>query len=232
MVIFTVGCNFQCEFCHNKHLLQNDAGRGYQVSELLQKIKLNKLVSSVSITGGEPSLQLDLIEVCEGIKKMEKYLSIDTNGSNPNILSDILKYADRVALDFKSPLIPRRLKKVLGVYLNEARFRESFELLNHKKGLDFEIRTTMVQNLHTIEDIHQILEFLIDNHFRGTYVLQQYQYNEGVGEKFKDKFQKPEHHTLITILRPYVSKSRDFKIYLRDDIEGYELIENIVNKIE
>ena len=116
MVIFTVGCNFQCEFCHNKHLLQNDAGRGYQVSELLQKIKLNKLVSSVSITGGEPSLQLDLIEVCEGIKKMEKYLSIDTNGSNPNILSDILKYADRVALDFKSPLIPRRLKKVLGVY--------------------------------------------------------------------------------------------------------------------
>jgi pyruvate formate lyase activating enzyme len=57
MVIFTVGCNFKCEFCHNKYLLQSNVGREYSIDELIEKISTNLLVSGVSITGGEPTLQ-------------------------------------------------------------------------------------------------------------------------------------------------------------------------------
>ena len=76
MVIFTTGCNFRCEFCHNKHLLIKDAGREYSTNELIALIKNNFLISSVSVTGGEPTLQPDLIEFCKEVKKLEKFLKM------------------------------------------------------------------------------------------------------------------------------------------------------------
>ena len=45
MVIFTVGCNFKCEFCHNKYLLQPNVGREYEIKELIDIISTNLLVS-------------------------------------------------------------------------------------------------------------------------------------------------------------------------------------------
>ncbi|MFX1358195.1 MAG: hypothetical protein ACFFA8_13055, partial [Promethearchaeota archaeon] len=70
---------------------------------------------------------------------------------------------------------------------------------------------------------------LKNNHFRGDFVLQQYQYSEGVGEENKDKFQKPEHITLLNILKPYKELILPFKIYLRDEIVGYSSIDKLYN---
>ncbi|NVM35836.1 MAG: 4Fe-4S cluster-binding domain-containing protein, partial [Candidatus Lokiarchaeota archaeon] len=70
MVIFTVGCNFKCEFCHNKYLLQPNVGREYEIKELIDIISTNLLVSGVSISGGEPTLQKDLPELCKQVQKI------------------------------------------------------------------------------------------------------------------------------------------------------------------
>ena len=70
MVIFTVGCNLSCEFCHNKYLLHEGVGRDIDVPKLMEQIKSNMLVSSVSISGGEPTLQDDLLYIAP-------YLTID-----------------------------------------------------------------------------------------------------------------------------------------------------------
>ena len=70
MVIFTVGCNLNCGFCHNKYLLLESVGKDMEVSELLEQIKSNMLVSGVSITGGEPTIQKDLLILCKEIKKI------------------------------------------------------------------------------------------------------------------------------------------------------------------
>ncbi|MHA2037914.1 MAG: anaerobic ribonucleoside-triphosphate reductase activating protein [Promethearchaeota archaeon] len=223
MVLFTVGCNFKCEFCHNKYLLQPNVGRDYSINELSDKISTNLLVSGVSVTGGEPTLQNDLPDLCKEIKNIGKFLSIDTNGSNPEVVKTISPYLNRVALDLKGPLEVKKLAKITGVKVDINKIRETIEFLKIQKEIEFEIRTTYVESLLTSKNIESIIKYLKNLNFSGNFVLQQYQYSEGVGEKFKKIFSKPEHDALIKILKPYKDLSLDlpFKIFLRDEIVGY-----------
>jgi len=229
MVIFTVGCNLNCEFCPNKYLLHESVGKDMEVSELLEQIKSNMLVSGVSISGGEPTLQKDLLDLCKEISKTDKYISIDTNGSNPDLLKKLVPYINRVALDLKGPLIPKKLEKITRVNVNVNKIIETIKFLNTQKGLDFEIRTIYVGNLLSPDDIQNIIEFLKGIGFKGNFVLQQYQYQEGVDERFKEIFSKPEHDALIDLLRPYKDLVLSFNVFLRDEIVGYSKIEELFN---
>ena len=232
MVILTVGCNLSCESCHNKYLLHESVGKDMDVSELLEQIKSNMLVSGVSISGGEPTLQKDLLELCKEIKKIGKYISIDTNGTNPKIILKILPYIDRIALDLKGALNKKRLSKITGNLMDPNPIIETFNLVNKCEGIDFEVRTTYIENLMKPNDIDKIISFLRKNEFRGNFVLQQYQYSEGVGEDHKQKFQKPEHVILLNILKPYRNLDLPFQIYLRDEIIGYCIIDKLYDYLD
>ncbi len=229
MVIFTKGCNFNCDFCHNKFLLQYNIGKQIKVSDLIKKIKKNLLISSISITGGEPTKQYDLIDLCREISRIGKYISVDTNGSNPEIIKKILPYINRVALDIKAPLIQKRLERVIRKKIDPSLIINTFYLLNKNKRIEFEVRTTYVEELMNPEDIHDIISFLKENKFKGNYVLQQYQYSEGVGKEFKEKLHSPPHLTLLTILKPYKDFNLPFEIYIRDEIVGYCKVSNLFN---
>ena len=227
MVIFTVGCNFKCDYCHNKYLLQTNVGREYKITELMQTIRTNVLVNGISISGGEPTLQPDLLELCKEINSIGKYISIDTNGSNPEVIKNIAPYINRVALELKGPIDSRKLKKITGVNVNIDRITQTIEFVNNQDNIDFEIRTTYIVNLLTPEDINEIIDFLRHSEFRGNFVLQQYQFLESVGEEFKRVFSKPEHDLLLNLLKPYKDKELPFYIYLRDEIVGYCNINNL-----
>ena len=227
MVIFTVGCNFRCNFCHNKHLLDVNIGKSYQVSEIVKLCKNNSLINSISISGGEPTLQEDILDVCKGLKKLEKYLSIDTNGSNPDKLKELIPYINRVALDLKGPFDQNKLKEITGVNIDLDKIIETIEFLKVQKGLDFEIRTTFFESLLTPVNLEEILNSLKEIEFKGNYVIQQFQYFEGVGKKFKDLFLKPEHEVLLKLLKPYRYKRFPFKIFLRDETVGYSIIDKL-----
>ena len=232
MVIFTVGCNLSCGFCHNKYLLHESVGRDIDVPKLMEQIKSNMLVSSVSISGGESTLQKDLLELCKEIKNVGKYISIDTNGTNPKPIIELLPYINRVALDMKGPLNNKRLTKITGSKVNLNLIIETFKVLNNREDIDFEIRTTYVGNLMKSNDIDKIISFLRKNQFRGIFVLQQYQYSDGIGEENALKFQKPEHFTLLNILKPYRNMDLPFQIYLRDDIVGYSKIDKLYEYLD
>ena len=232
MVIFTVGCNLSCGFCHNKYLLHEGVGSDVDVPELMEQIKSNMLVSGVSISGGEPTLQKDLLELCKEIKKIGKYISIDTNGTNPQIISKLLPYINRIALDLKGPLNKKRLTKITGNLMDPNLIIETFNLVNKSEGIDFEVRTTYVENLMKPNDVDKIISFLRKNEFRGNFVLQQYQYSEGVGDEYKEKFQKPEHIILLNILKPYRNLDLPFRIYLRDEIVGYCFIDKLYEYLD
>ncbi|MFX1600893.1 MAG: anaerobic ribonucleoside-triphosphate reductase activating protein [Promethearchaeota archaeon] len=228
MVIFTVGCNFKCEFCHNKYLLQPNVGREYEIKEVIDKLATNLLVSGVSITGGEPTLQKDLLELCKQIQKnTDKYLSIDTNGSKPEIIKKISPYINRIALDLKGPPDLDKLEKITGVKVNLDKILKTIKFLNTQKEIDFEIRTTYVGNLLNSDDIDNILTYLKNTGFNGNFVLQQYQFLEGVGEEYKAIFSKPEHEVLFNILKPYIGVKFPFNIFLRDEVVGYSKIDNL-----
>lgn len=221
MVLFTVGCNFKCEFCYNKYLLQPNVGREYEIKEIIDKIATNSLVSGVSITGGEPTLQKDLLDLCKQIQKIDKYISIDTNGSNPDVIKKIAPFINRVAMDLKGPLIPGKLEKIAGVKVELDKILETIKFLNDQKQIDFEIRTTYIGKLLDAADIDEIITFLNNIGFSGNFVLQQYQFLEGVGDEYKKIFSKPEHDILVKLIELYKHKDLSFKIFLRDDIVGY-----------
>jgi len=221
MVIFTVGCNFKCNFCHNKYLLQPNVGREYEINELVDLIKTNKLVNGVSITGGEPTLQDDLLELCIEIQKIEKYLSIDTNGSRPEVIKKLTPYINRIALDLKGPLEAEKLKTITGVDVEIKKIKETIEFLNKHQDIDFEIRTTYIESLLNSEDINDIINLLRNMGFKGSFVLQQYQFSEGVGEEFKRIFSKPEHDLIVNLVKPFNELDLPFNIFIRDEIVGY-----------
>ena len=75
--------------------------------------------------------------------------------------------------------------------------------------------------IDSIIDVDDIVSFLEKLKFRGDFVLQQYQFREGVGEEFKRAFSKPEHEVLVKLLTPYKNRSLPFEIFLRDEIVGY-----------
>jgi pyruvate formate lyase activating enzyme len=227
MVIFTVGCNFKCSFCHNKYLLQPNVGREYEINELINKIETNELVSGVSITGGEPTLQNDLLALCIEIQKIDKYISIDTNGSFPEIIKNIAPYINRIALDLKGPLVSEKLNRITGVAVDIKKIKETIDFLNVQENIDFEIRTTYLENILSSEDFELIIDFLKNVGFNGSFVLQQYQFSEGVGEEFKKIFSKPEHDLLVNLLKPYKDLDLPFYIFIRDEIVGYCNIKDV-----
>ena len=77
------------------------------------------------------------------------------------------------------------------------------------------------------DDISEIINYLRNINFNGNFVLQQYQYREGVGERFKDVFLKPEHDVLYNLLKPFKGHELPFEIFLRDEIVGYCSIDEL-----
>jgi uncharacterized protein VirK/YbjX len=99
--------------------------------------------------------------------------------------------------------------------------KDTIDIVNSQKQIDFEIRTTYVGQLMKPKDIEQIISFLSKHKFRDSFVLQQYQYSEGVGIKYKEIYFIPEHVTLFNILKKYKKFNLPFKIFLRDNVVGY-----------
>lgn len=107
--IFTLGCNFRCPFCHNADLvvpLAPDLRPSFLSEEeffsFLQKRK--GLLDGICITGGEPTLQNDLASFCKKIKDQGFLVKLDTNGSHPDVLNNLisLDLVDYVAMDIKN----------------------------------------------------------------------------------------------------------------------------------
>jgi pyruvate formate lyase activating enzyme len=156
-VVFTQGCNFRCPYCHNPELVDPErfeACMDEQVILNFLESRLKKL-DGVTITGGEPTLQADLEFFCAKIKKMGYLLKIDTNGSHPMVLDNLLKrnLLDYIAMDIKGPM--DMYEKVTQTKVNTEDVLKSVALVM-KSGCKYEFRTTLVSPLLTRDHILQI----------------------------------------------------------------------------
>jgi pyruvate formate lyase activating enzyme len=106
-VIFTQGCNMFCPYCHNPQLVYPHIfEKPLNESEILYFLKKRQgLLKGVVMTGGEPTLQNDLCIFIEKIKNLKLLVKLDTNGTNPEILQELIhkKLIDFAAMDIKSP---------------------------------------------------------------------------------------------------------------------------------
>ncbi len=109
-VLFLAGCNFDCPYCHNPDLARGRPScetclSNEYVFDFLERRR--GLLEAVVVSGGEPTLSPDLAQVCERIREMGYPVKLDTNGSRPAVLKDLLDrgLVDYVAMDVKtSPL--------------------------------------------------------------------------------------------------------------------------------
>jgi len=64
--IFTVGCSFRCPFCHNPELVLGSGmgEHGNQEEEFFEFLQKRKgKLEGVCITGGEPTIQSDIVSL-------------------------------------------------------------------------------------------------------------------------------------------------------------------------
>ena len=158
--IFTGGCNFRCPFCHNSDLLLNPSTI-ISEEEIFTFLKKRKnILSGICITGGEPTLQKDLIEFIKKVRSLGYKIKLDTNGYRPQTISELLNknLLNYIAMDIKAGY--SNYANVCGVSnLNIETIKESISMIENS-GIDYEFRTTIVKELHTEQDFQEISEML------------------------------------------------------------------------
>uniref|UniRef100_A0A7C4M0Q7 Anaerobic ribonucleoside-triphosphate reductase activating protein n=1 Tax=candidate division CPR3 bacterium TaxID=2268181 RepID=A0A7C4M0Q7_UNCC3 len=159
-IIFTQGCNFRCHYCHNPELVISERfSENIPIENIYDFLEKRKeKLDAVVITGGEPTLQPDIIEVIKRIKKMGFLIKIDTNGSKPKVIKNIIRsgLVDYIAMDIKSPI--DKYSKITRCYHIENKITESINLIMNSE-INYEFRTTD-SNYLTITDFHKIANLI------------------------------------------------------------------------
>lgn len=169
-IVFTVGCNFRCPYCHNPELVDETADEVPEAKIFDFLTRRRNLLDAVTVTGGEPTMHDDLPDFIRKIKEMGFLVKLDSNGTNPEMLEHVIneKLVDYVAMDIKAPL--RSYEKTVGRPVNRASIEKSIALLL-KNSVPYEFRTTVVKSLLSKDDLREIGESI-----RGakTYNLQKF----------------------------------------------------------
>jgi pyruvate formate lyase activating enzyme len=180
-VMFLPNCNFRCPFCHNLNLVLNPENLETIPFEHIQsQLETQRgWIDGVCITGGEPTLHSNLPELCSRLKQMGFLVKLDTNGTNPAMLKELVNKGliDYVAMDIKAPLTVEKYSRASGVKAEKLleKVKESIECLL-ESSMDYEFRTTVVPTLHEVEDIRQICRSLAGCR---KYVLQKFDVSLG-----------------------------------------------------
>ncbi|MDD6212727.1 MAG: anaerobic ribonucleoside-triphosphate reductase activating protein [Clostridiales bacterium] len=204
--IFTGNCNFRCPFCHNADLLSPFPEDALSIREILDTLKRRQgRLEGVCITGGEPTLHPDLPDLIQQIRALGYRVKLDTNGTNPEMLEDLIQdhLLDYAAMDIKNS--PQRYAETAGVEnpLWDRVFQSSQILLQGR--IPYEFRTTVMPELHTPEDIREIGKWIAG---APAYFLQAYRCSDTV---LNPEFTEPAENYLKELLQavlPFVPSAR------------------------
>jgi pyruvate formate lyase activating enzyme len=154
-IVFTIGCNFRCPYCHNPELVDETAEALSEETFFSFLQRRIGLLDAVTITGGEPTLHSDLVPFIEKIKAMGFLVKLDSNGTNPSTLKQLIdsKLIDYVAMDIKAPL--HKYEATIARPVDLANIQESIALIL-KNQIPYEFRTTVVKSLLSPEDFTHI----------------------------------------------------------------------------
>lgn len=160
-ILFTNGCNFRCPFCHNASLVRPGGEAGISEEEILCFLKKRQgVLEGVCISGGEPLLHKGLKEFMRKVKDLGFAVKLDTNGSFPEYLSELVDegLVDYVAMDIKNSF--DKYPATAGVDADCEKIKKSIGILMEGR-VEYEFRTTVVKELHTEEDIRSITSYIV-----------------------------------------------------------------------
>ena len=200
--VFLSGCNLRCPFCHNASLVLPDREAAcVSEDELFAFLRKRQgLLDGVCVTGGEPTLYKELPRLLAQIKELGFSVKLDTNGTNPQALRQLLQegLVDYVAMDIKNS--PGRYTETCGGRDVLEQVRESAALLM-TGTTPYEFRTTVCHPLHTPEDLAQIGQWL-----RGAarYFIQGFVDSGDLIGSGLSALTAPEAQALLDAVTPYI----------------------------
>ncbi|MBW2990301.1 anaerobic ribonucleoside-triphosphate reductase activating protein [Candidatus Woesearchaeota archaeon] len=206
-IVFVAECDFRCPYCYNKLLVLNSPDLiELDEKKILEKIsERRKLIDGVVISGGEPVLQKGLPEFAGKIKELELKVKVDTNGTNPDMIQELIDkgLADFIAMDIKGPL--DKYNEIAMVKVNKSAIKKSTEIIMQGKT-DYEFRTTALPDLLTKKDFLEIGKWL-----KGAkkYCIQQFKkMPDMIDESFAGKktYSKEELEEIRKELEPYFER--------------------------
>lgn len=112
-VVFLQGCPMRCQYCHNPDTWETNSGTLMSSDKILEEFEKKRSFykdGGLTVTGGEPLLQIDfLIELFTKAKERNIHTCIDSSGVvfNENSsafmekLNTLLKVTDLILLDIK-----------------------------------------------------------------------------------------------------------------------------------
>jgi pyruvate formate lyase activating enzyme len=149
-VLFVPGCNYDCFYCHNRSLIDGShiLLTPQYVTDFLHR--RSGLLDGVVISGGEPTLQSDLIPFMQSVKGFGYKVKLDTNGSHPEVVEEILRQqlCDYFAVDYKAPA--EHYPKICGQGTDAGKVIRTIQLLS-ESDVPFEVRTTVIPQLGSKE---------------------------------------------------------------------------------
>jgi pyruvate formate lyase activating enzyme len=202
-VIFLPNCNFRCPFCQNPDLITKpEKMPNVEIEKIFDHLQLRrKWLDGVCVTGGEPCLHQNLPEFLSKIKKLGFLVKLDTNGTNPKMLEELIekKLVDYIAMDIKAPL--KDYDKVTKVRVNKKDIQESIDLIKKSK-IDYEFRTTAIPKFIGKKEIEEMGKWLNESRL---YCLQQFRPLITLDKSFKnEKTYNPEElNELAEVARPF-----------------------------
>ena len=160
--VFTGGCNFRCPFCHNRSLVfLNENETEISIDDIMDYLKMrSKVLDGICITGGEPLLHPGAENFIRKVRNIGLKVKLDSNGSNFEVLKHLIdeKLVDYVAMDIKNS--PKKYSQTIGLQnfdLTDVEKSKNYLLENH---VDYEFRTTVVKEFHSVKNIQEIGEWI------------------------------------------------------------------------
>lgn len=188
-ILWFAGCNMRCSYCYNPGIV---FGKGKtSLADVLTFIQSRKgLLDGVVLSGGECTLYKEIVPLSGAIKEMEMLIKVDTNGSHPERIQELLekKLLDYVALDFKA--MPNRFDAITrSRFYNE--FEKTFALLQ-KSGIAFEVRTTAHSALLSEDELADMANHLYSLGYQGKYYLQNFMNDTKTIDEIKQRHKRIE----------------------------------------
>ena len=207
--VFLQGCNFRCPFCHNSGLLGAGEDAFMTTDEFITFLnKRTGLLDAVCVSGGEPTLSAELPQLLRRIKALGFATKLDTNGSRPEVLKALVEEGliDYVAMDVKNSF--GAYPATTGCAPDMAAVEESLRYLL-QDHVAYELRTTIVAELHSEESIAEMGKWLcalVPNKKPLKLFLQAFVDRDSV---LQSGLTSPDERTLktyLSILSPYIEQ--------------------------
>lgn len=205
--VFLAGCNLRCPFCHNPSLVLPSRAEPPAMGEdaLLAFLKKRRgLLEGVCITGGEPTLHRDLPQLIGKITALGYPVKLDTNGTNPKMLGQLLEAGllCYVAMDIKNA--PEAYANTCGGADVLESVEESVKILRNS-GIPYEFRTTVVKPLHSEETMKALGQWLSGTE---AYFIQNFRDTGDLVGQGLSAFSEDELKQLLSAVLPYLPNAQ------------------------